>query len=157
MGLFLCVGLATSAAPSGATVPQQQSPEAIIGTYNCAGYDGHQNWHFSSRNSAWGPHWVRVRTVYPPQNGTPIDIGETFVGFDPSAKHWNIIALDYAGSYYTRESNAQHLNGSVWKDKYPDDGKIAVLRVPSSRSYTFDLYSNSRHGERDCSMCYAHG
>lgn len=143
IGVSFCVGLVTSGAQSLAAASQHEDARAIIGTYDCAGYDGHQKWRFTSRNSPWGPHWVRVDTVYPAQNGSPVDIGETFVGFDPSTKRWNIIALDYAGTYYTRQSRSRHLNGSVWNDNYPSDGKTAVIRVPKSGQYTFDLYSSS--------------
>lgn len=111
---------------------------AIIGRYECVVLDSsHKTWHFQSSNSTWGA-WVRAQIFYPAQNGSPADITNTFVGFDETAKRWDIIALDRSGSYYTRSSTSAALNGSRWIDVYPADGGRSVIRV-SPNGYTFDL------------------
>jgi hypothetical protein len=142
---LLCVGLSTQSTSALAVATHKQNARAVIGTYNCSGYDGHYKWHFRSHNSAWGSYWVHVQTFYPPQHGAPADIGQTFIGFDRWAKRWNIVALDYAGTYYTRHSDSQQLNGSVWKDDYPSDARTAVVRVLSTTAYTFDLLPSSKN------------
>jgi hypothetical protein len=111
----------------------------LVGQYQCIVHDSaHKVWHFQSRNSLWGT-WLRAEIYYPPQNGSAADVTHTFVGFDDTTRRWNIVALDRAGSYYTRYSHSAKLDGSRWVDGYPADGGRAVLRILPSSGYTFDL------------------
>jgi hypothetical protein len=116
----------------------------MTGTYHCVVQDNaHKVWHFISVNSLWGA-WLHLDITYPPQNGQPKDVAVTYLGFDPAAKRWNIVSPDEDGSYFTRYSTSQALNGSRWIDGYPADGRHAVLRIPRVGQYTFDLWTSKR-------------
>jgi hypothetical protein len=122
---------------------------AIIGTFSCVTHDdGGGVWRFHSSNHAWGA-WVRADTSFAPQNGQPADTASTFVGFDATAKRWNIISIDADGSYYTRYSSSRVFDGSHWSDGYPADGAKAVIRVRGNRQYTFELVTSVKNGHAE--------
>lgn len=124
---------------------------AIVGTFNCITHaSGGTVWRFHSVNRAWGG-WVRADTTFAPQNGQPADTASTFVGFDGSAKRWNIVSVDNDGSYYTRSSRSKSFDGSHWVDGYPADGAKAVIRVHGRQQYTFELVSRGANGRPETS------
>lgn len=133
-----CVAGATS--PAWAQPPSTNRLKGIVGTYNCVTRQaGQPIVRFTSRNTAWGA-WVRADTVFPRQQATPEgNIASTFVGFDESAKRWNIVAIDKDGSYYTRLSTSRTFNASRWIDGFPADGGTAIINVVNGSRYTFDF------------------
>jgi len=134
-----------------ALAPAQQGVRAIVGTYDCITHDSSgKTWRFRSVNTMWGA-WLRAATTFAPQNGRPKDVGQTFVGFDSSAKRWNIVSLDADGSYYTRYSGSRAFTGSGWVDGYPADGGKAVIGMPSPRQYAFDFTGPGTNGHPDIS------
>jgi hypothetical protein len=125
------------------SAPSKVAP--IVGSFDCVTHGSNGlTWRFRSVNQPWGS-WVRADTTFAPQNGRPRDTGSTFVGFDDDAKQWNIIAIDTAGSYYTRYSKSPSFNGSHWIDGYPADGARATIALTAT-GYTFDLTTPLEHG-----------
>jgi hypothetical protein len=142
------LGLVSLVALIGVTSPGLTS---IAGTFDCVTRDNTGTvWRFHSVNRHWGS-WVRADTTFAPQNGQTADTASTYVGFDASAKQWNIVSLDTGGSYYTRYSKSTAFHGSNWKDGYPSDGATAVIRV-SSTGYTFDYTGAPKSGRSDRSL-----
>jgi hypothetical protein len=132
-----------------------ESAQMIVGRYACETREaGQPVIRFSSVNTGWGA-WLRADTTFRMPNGKPPDIATTYVGFDPSAKQWSIIAIDKDGSYYTRHSTSPYFNGSHWTDNFPADGGTALITVSASRNYTFDFTGAAVKGkiERSHTVC----
>jgi hypothetical protein len=72
------------------------------------------------------------------------------LGFDAATKRWNIVSMSSDGSYYTRYSVSQALDGSRWRDGYPDDGGRAVITTPNPLQYVFDFTSRGSHSRTTC-------
>jgi hypothetical protein len=137
---------------AGASPVRASALSAIIGTFDCVTLDGDKISHFHSVNVAWGA-WVRADTLFAPQNGQPEDRRSVFVGYDVSAKRWNIVALDMDGTYYTRYSRSPYLNGSRWLNSYPVDNAKAIIRTYGGSRYTFSLNQPATNGQpADSSM-----
>lgn len=137
LGIFVLCATAVRAQPA---------PPPMAGAYQCVNREtGGVVWRFASNNTIDGP-WLVVHTTFAPQNGQGAQKGVTYVGYDSDAKRWNIVAIQSTGSYYTRSSTSTDINGSRWTDGYPSDGGRAVLRIPSTQKYTFDLVTPQDKG-----------
>jgi hypothetical protein len=135
LSIVIAVAL-IGAAPPGAA--------SIVGTFNCMTRAGAATFHFHSENQPWGA-WVRADTSFPAQAGLSASFSSTFVGYNSDTKQWNIIAINRAGSYYTRTSKSPAFNNSHWTDAYPSDGGKALITV-TPRRYTFDLSTPGANG-----------
>lgn len=111
----------------------------MVGTYRCETSAGNLVLQFTSKNDLVGP-WLRAYFDFPPQHGQPADKAVTYVGFDSTTHHWNIVSVDFVdGSYFTRSSTSPAIRSSHWVDDYPKDGDTAALTIESPRKYVFEL------------------
>lgn len=133
----------------------EQMLHAIVGTYHCVDNDGtgHTTM-YTSVNEVYGP-WVHLVVTTPAQGGAAGDTNNAFVGYDRTAKRWDIVGADNQGYYYTRSSHSAHFNGSRWHNDYPADGGIAIIRTFGSKRYTFDLTTPNGKGAsvREHAVC----
>lgn len=144
-GIAAVAMILTWLSPAAAAHAPVQDLAPIIGTFRCSGRDaGGALWQFRSVNRPWGTQ-VRADTVFAPQHGQPADYASTYIGFDASTRHWNIVSVDQDGTYFTRYSSSRHFNGARWTDRYPADGATAVVYANQS-GYTFELTSRDKNG-----------
>jgi hypothetical protein len=111
----------------------------MIGRFECitSGSSG-PSWRFATSNSLYG-NWLRLDATYQPQNGAPAAKAVTFLGFDQNKGHWEIVSVHDNGSFYSRVSTSRRLDGSHWIDSDPADGGKAVIALPGTDRYLFDL------------------
>lgn len=126
----VALALTATAAPA-----SQSPPMEMVGTFQCVNHvSGGTVIRFTATNTIYGP-WLRVSTVFHTQSP---ETALTFLGYDSGSKRWNIVSVNSAGSYFTRNSTSVDVNGSHWVDADPKDGGRAVLSF-SPQQWTFDL------------------
>jgi hypothetical protein len=144
--LSFCCWLSTTGTASSGNSPGV-GLNAIVGAFDCVTETSDKmTWRFHTVNHPWDA-WVRGDLAFSPQNGQPALYGSNYIGYDPAAKQWNIIALFKPGSYYTRYSHSVSFDGSQWLDGYPADGARAVIRTYNGAKYTFEFHQPAMKGQ----------